>query len=116
MRGVNPRIVTMTMWTPELGARSGPRYLALADAIEQDVVTGALAAGTRLPPHRDLAYRLGVTVGTVSRAYALVAGRGLVSGEVGRGTFVCAPEAAVRPHPVDDRGAALIKLTVNAPP
>ena len=69
----------MTIWIPQLGARAGPRYLALADAIEQDVVTGALAAGARLPPHRDLAYRLGVTVGTVSRAYALVAARGLVS-------------------------------------
>src|SRR5919106_2598021 len=102
MRGVNPRIVTMTMWTPELGARTGPRYLALADAIEQDVVTGALAAGTRLPPHRDLAYRLGVTVGTVSRAYGLVAARGLVAGEVGRGTFVRALDAGGRVNPIDD--------------
>jgi DNA-binding transcriptional MocR family regulator len=106
----------MTIWTPDLAARSGPRYLALADAIEQDVATGALAVGTRLPPHRDLAYRLGVTVGTVSRAYALVATRGLVSGEVGRGTFVRAREAGARANPVDDGDADLIKLTVNAPP
>jgi DNA-binding transcriptional MocR family regulator len=106
----------MTIWNPQLGDRSGPRYLALADAIEQDVVTGALSAGTRLPPHRDLAYRLGVTVGTVSRAYALVAARGLVSGEVGRGTFVRALETDGRDNPIDDGAADLIKLTVNAPP
>jgi DNA-binding transcriptional MocR family regulator len=106
----------MTIWNPELNARSGPRYLALAHAIEQDVATGALAAGTRLPPQRDLAYRLGVTVGTVSRAYALAAARGLVSGEVGRGTFVRGPEAGARANPVDDRAPDLIKLTVNAPP
>ena len=106
----------MTIWTPQLAARAGPRYLALADAIEQDVVTGALAAGARLPPHRDLAYRLGVTVGTVSRAYGLVAARGLVAGEVGRGTFVRALDAGARVNPIDDGDADLIKLTVNAPP
>src|ERR687892_628566 len=103
----------MTIWTPDLAARSGPRYLALADAIEQDVVNGALVVGTRLPPQRDLAYRLGVTVGTVSRAYALVAARGLVTGEVGRGTFVRAPERGARQNPVDDGEGDLIKLTVN---
>jgi DNA-binding transcriptional MocR family regulator len=41
-----------------------------------------------LPTHRELAERLGVTVGTVSRAYAEAARQGLVTGEVGRGTFV----------------------------
>jgi DNA-binding transcriptional MocR family regulator len=105
----------MTMWLPQLATR-GPRYLALADAIEQDVATGALAGGARLPPQRDLAFRLGVTVGTVSRAYALVAARGLVSGEVGRGTFVRPLAAEARVNPVDDGAADLIKLTVNAPP
>ena len=44
--------------------------------------------GQKLPPQRDLAYDLGVTVGTIGRAYALIRQRGLVSGEVGRGTFV----------------------------
>ena len=44
----------------------------------------------RRPPatHRDLADRLGVTVGTVTRAYGEAARRGLVGGEVGRGTYV----------------------------
>jgi DNA-binding transcriptional MocR family regulator len=105
----------MTMWAPELG-RSGPRYLALADAIEHAVVAGDLGTGVRLPPQRDLAFRLGVTVGTVSRAYALVATRGLVSGEVGRGTFVRAHEIEPRVNPIDDGSGELIKLTVNAPP
>jgi DNA-binding transcriptional MocR family regulator len=52
----------------------------------------------------------------VSRAYALVAARGLVAGEVGRGTFVRALDAGARVNPVDDGEADLIKLTVNAPP
>jgi len=107
----------MTIWSPDLGARAGPRYLALADALAEDVASGRLPEGGRLPPQRDLAYRLGVTVGTVSRAYGLAAQRGLIAGAVGRGTYVRArPAAALRHDPVGDGEEALIKLTVNAPP
>jgi DNA-binding transcriptional MocR family regulator len=107
----------MTIWLPELARWPGPRYLALAEALAQDIGAGTLAEGIRLPPQRDLAYRLGVTVGTVSRAYAVAAQRGLVTGEVGRGTYVRArPAAPVRPDLVGDGGGDLIKLTVNAPP
>ena len=75
------------MWLPEIEKRVGPRYLAIADALGEDTARGRLKAGTRLPTHRELADQLGVTVGTVTRAYAEAARRGLVSGEVGRGTF-----------------------------
>ena len=78
----------MTIWQPDISKRSGSRYIAIADALGDDILTGALKAGVKLPTHRDLAYRLGVTVGTVSRAYAEAERRGLVAGEVGRGTFV----------------------------
>jgi DNA-binding transcriptional MocR family regulator len=56
--------------------------------IEEDIGSGALPAGQKLPPQRDLAYDIGVTIGTVGRAYSLLRERGLVSGEVGRGTYV----------------------------
>ena len=49
---------------------------------------GRLQGGERLPTHRDLAHHLKVTVGTVTRAYAEAERRGLVVGEVGRGTYV----------------------------
>jgi DNA-binding transcriptional MocR family regulator len=78
----------VTSWLPDLAPRTGPRYLAIADALAADVREGRLAAGTRLPTHRDLAWHLHVTVGTVSRAYAEAERRGLIAGEVGRGTFV----------------------------
>jgi len=77
----------MTMWVPELQNHTGPLYLRIADALAEESATGRLKPGTRLPTHRELAERIGVTVGTVSRAYAEAARRGLVSGEVGRGTF-----------------------------
>src|SRR3546814_3530167 len=74
----------MTKWTPTLEAEA-PRYLAIADALARDIAAGRLKAGDRLPTHRDLAWRLGVTVGTVSRVYGEAERRGLTSGEVGRG-------------------------------
>ena len=78
----------MTTWIPDLSAGSGPLYLRLADQIEQAIERGALPAGTKLPPQRNLAFDIGVTIGTIGRAYALIRERGLVSGEVGRGTYV----------------------------
>ncbi len=83
----------MTNWLPNLSEGSGPLYLRLADRIESDIAQGILPSGSKLPPQRDLAYDIGVTIGTIGRAYALVRERGLVSGEVGRGTFVLGREA-----------------------
>ena len=81
----------MTIWAPNLDERTGPRYVAIADALAQDVRDGVLPPGTQLPTHRGLAHDLGVTVGTVSRAYAEAERRGLVRGRVGSGTFVREP-------------------------
>ncbi|MCX8568021.1 MULTISPECIES: PLP-dependent aminotransferase family protein [Hyphomicrobiales] len=78
----------MTIWLPDLSSGSGPLYLRLAERIENDIDSGVLASGAKLPPQRNLAYDIGVTIGTVGRAYALLRERGLVSGEVGRGTYV----------------------------
>ena len=78
----------MTNWLPDLSGHAGPLYLELANHIQKDIESGALPSGAKLPPQRNLAFDIGVTVGTVSRAYAVVRERGLVNGEVGRGTFV----------------------------
>ncbi|UVK37230.1 PLP-dependent aminotransferase family protein [Mesorhizobium sp. AR10] len=89
----------MTNWLPDLTAGSGPLYQRLADSIESDIDRGVIDAGAKLPPQRDLAYDIGTTVGTVGRAYQLLRERGLVSGEVGRGTYVLAQQSeAVKPE------------------
>jgi DNA-binding transcriptional MocR family regulator len=77
----------MTIWQPDLD-RSKPLYLAIADAMTRDVESGLLQKGTRLPPQRDLAWKLGVTLGTITRAYKEAETRGLLEGEVGRGSFI----------------------------
>ena len=80
----------MTNWLPVLKNGPEPLYVRLADQIEADIAAGVLQPGSKLPPQRDLAYDIKVTIGTIGRAYALVRERGLVSGEVGRGTYVLA--------------------------
>src|SRR6266511_2399844 len=102
----NAYIASMTMWLPNLESRRGPVYRAIADAIDQDIQRGALRAGTRLPPHRDLADHLGVTVTTITRAYTEAARRGLTSGHVGRGTFIRGAET-------EDREDGPIDLSLN---
>lgn len=92
----------MTIWSPEAIPRTRPFYLAIVDALARDIEAGQLASGDRLPPQRDLADRLGVTLTTVTRAYVEAARRGLVEGEVGRGTFVrTAFEDAADRDPID---------------
>ena len=84
----------MTIYAPRLGGGNGPLYKQLADAMERDIANGTLAPGTRLPTHRDLADALGLNVSTITRGYREAEQRGLVSGTVGRGTFVASDAAA----------------------
>jgi len=103
----------MTIWEPRLAGRKGPRYLAIVEALTEDVASGDLKQGSRLPTHRDLADQLGLTVGTITRAYAEAARRGLVSGEVGRGTFVRRGEAG---GPELGSDGQVVDLGQNHPP
>ena len=80
------------MWVPNIQEAHGPIYLAIADALEGDIKAGALAQGDRLPPQRELAYQLGVTLGTITRAYGEAERRRLVKGETGRGTYIASEE------------------------
>ena len=73
-------------------AQSGAKYIQIANGIEQAVQEFVLQGGDRLPPQRDLADSLGVTLGTVSRGYREAEKRGLLQGETGRGTFVRSKE------------------------
>jgi DNA-binding transcriptional MocR family regulator len=102
----------MSAWRPEILSGPQPVYERIADALERDVDAGRLAKGARLPPHRDLAFALGVGVGTVTRAYSEAERRGLITGHVGRGSFVRSREAETRT--ADAPG--LIDLARNMPP
>src|SRR6266513_4846274 len=78
--------------------RTRPFYRRLVDVIEAGIGRGAVPAGYRLPPERDLARTLGVSRATVVSAYRELEARGLVRGYVGRGTFVsAAPDSSGAP-------------------
>lgn len=93
-----------------------PKYLAIANSIARAVETGRIKPGARLPTHRALAREANVTIGTVSRAYDEVYRRGLVVGEVGRGTFVRSLPPEARPFGDRDNTAeGAIDLSLNVP-
>jgi DNA-binding transcriptional MocR family regulator len=82
------------MWTPVLTNAETPIYVRLADAIAADIDSGALRPGTRLPPHRELAHRLTIGIGTVTKGYEEAEKRGLIIAHVGRGSFVSGDQSA----------------------
>jgi DNA-binding transcriptional MocR family regulator len=65
--------------------------------IEQQIRTGQLAPGDRLPPVREFARERELAPNTAAAVYKSLAARGLVQGEGRRGTFVAA-KPAVRVH------------------
>ncbi|TVS07097.1 MAG: PLP-dependent aminotransferase family protein [Rhodobacteraceae bacterium] len=94
-------------WTPRLSDEGGRPYERLVGALAEDILSGALGPDDRLPAHRDVADKLGLSLGTVTRAYDVLQRRGLARSEKGRGMFVNATRPA-RPASVD--------LSVNLPP
>lgn len=67
-------------------------YLEIAESVRRQILSGELQPGERLPAVRAMAQRWRCTPNTVSRAYALLAREGLVSGHRGGGTRVVSPE------------------------
>lgn len=63
-------------------------YREVADAVQAEIATGRLKPGDRLPPQREFADARRLAPSTAARVYAELVRRGLVVGEVGRGTFV----------------------------
>jgi DNA-binding transcriptional MocR family regulator len=67
-----------------------PIYQQVAGQIKEQIGTGRLPAGARLPTIRGLALQLGVTRLTVQTAYAELQSGGWIEATIGRGTFVSA--------------------------
>ena len=108
----------MAIWAPNLAGRRGPKYLQIVEALAEDIASGALPADTRLPPHRALAWRLGLSANTTSRAYAEGVRRALLRGEIGRGTFVRAAQSPLRDGSAGDlrrRSSGPVDLSRNLP-
>ncbi|MFJ3758658.1 PLP-dependent aminotransferase family protein [Streptomyces sp. NPDC090080] len=90
-------------------------FRGIADRIALDIARGRLRAGQRLPPQRAFARRHGIAASTAGRVYAELVRRGLVVGEVGRGTFVRATEATPQGRALVEDGTARVNLELNYP-
>ncbi|WP_377272340.1 PLP-dependent aminotransferase family protein [Peterkaempfera sp. SMS 1(5)a] len=89
-------------------------YRAIADDLAAEIAAGRLRPGDRLPPQRTFARSRGIAVSTAGRVYRELTSRGLVVGEVGRGTFVRAAAPACGPA-LAEPAAARIDLELNHP-
>ncbi|WP_202309634.1 MocR-like ectoine utilization transcription factor EhuR [Mesorhizobium sp. L-8-10] len=105
----------MTLWRPDPALIRRPAYLSLADQFARAIHDGRLPNGMRLPTHRRLAEELALSVQTVSRAYEELIRRGLVSGEIGRGSFVQARRSEPEPPYLPERPGEVIDLSILKP-
>ncbi|HEV7751131.1 MAG TPA: PLP-dependent aminotransferase family protein [Baekduia sp.] len=104
--------------------RPGASAHALADALRGLVVDGRLAVRTRVPSERALAPALGVSRGTVSRAYDRLRADGYLVSARGAGSWLTLPDGAGPGDPPPVPGAAgaaagrarAVDLTVAALP
>ena len=77
------------MLTYDLDKRgSTPLYDYLYQCIRQDIISGRLQAGERLPSKRTLAQHLSVGIITVANAYAQLAVEGYITSREKKGYFV----------------------------
>jgi DNA-binding transcriptional MocR family regulator len=105
----------MTLWRPDPELIRRPAYLSLADQIARAIQDGRLESGSQLPTHRRLADDMRLSVQTVSRAYEELIRRGLISGEIGRGSFVQMRRREPDPPYLPERLGEVIDLSILKP-
>ncbi|WP_420012939.1 GntR family transcriptional regulator [Tateyamaria sp.] len=76
------------MNSPRQSSQSLPIYVQIADLLTRDIVAGRLIDGERLPPERDMATELGVSVGTLRKALRDMTEKGLVERVQGSGNYI----------------------------
>ena len=69
-----------------------PKYVQISELLIRDIQAGRLVDGERLPPERDMAAGLGISVGTLRKSLEELTGLGLLERVQGSGNYVCAQE------------------------
>ena len=99
---------------PDINAQSDvPLYRQVFQQLKDSIHCGKLSKGARLPATRELAGLLGLNRTTISAAYELLESEGLISGQVGRGSFVTGAHDSDY-HGLDWR--ALLAPSFSTPP
>ena len=66
-------------------------YARVYDHVQDQIMSGALRAGDKLPSTTELASELGVGLSSVKTAMLLLRERGIVEGHQGKGVYVVPP-------------------------
>jgi GntR family transcriptional regulator len=69
-----------------------PKYVQISELLIRDIQAGRLVDGERLPPERDMAAKLGISVGTLRKSLKELTALGLLERVQGSGNYVCAQE------------------------
>lgn len=65
-----------------------PIYIQISELLIREIAAGRLIDGERLPPERDMAAELGISVGTLRKALAELTRKGLLERVQGSGNYV----------------------------
>lgn len=96
-----------------------PIYTQIIDGIKEQISTGVLQPGDKLPSVRELAGTLAINPNTIQRAYRLLEFNGWIVTIPGKGCFVCDNEKRIEQEVTrwytafDEATAALIALGVS---
>ena len=96
-----------------------PIYAQIADGFRDQIRSGVLGDGERLPSVRELAMELTINPNTIQRAYRELEVQGWIASVPGKGSFVCgisaAPTAQQRTllEQFDKTATALLRLGIT---
>ena len=96
-----------------------PIYTQIIDGFKEQITTGVMMPGDKLPSVRELAAQLAINPNTIQRAYRLLEFNGWIVTIPGKGCFVCDNEAQVEQEvqrwytAFDEATASLIALGVS---
>lgn len=76
------------MTSPFPTSHALPIYVQIAEVLTRDIVSGRLMDGERLPPEREMAAALGVSVGTLRKALREMNAKGLIDSVQGSGNYI----------------------------
>jgi len=65
-----------------------PIYLQVIDKIKQDIVSGKLKPGDKMPSSREYSYELGINFNTVARVYKELENEQILFTKRGLGTYI----------------------------
>lgn len=66
-----------------------PIYTQIGDGIREQIRTGILRSGDKLPSVRELATQLTINPNTIQRSYRELEMQGWIASVTGKGSFVC---------------------------